>query len=189
MDAKTLTLFYQVTELRYRAEWTYKIQLSQAEKYHSRNNCLNILAIVLTGLSTLFAASGGIAQVIGCSNAWISFVAAAISGIGSILLACNQNLNYVSKIPQNIEMGAKIWRLYIDFESLIIDLFNGTSSYEQALHRRDTLLDQWTKLSEIAPLTFAEAVKKADKKINKRGDNDYSIEELLKTLPDYLRVK
>lgn len=86
-------------------------------------------------------------------------------------------------------MGAKIWRLYIDFESLIIDLFNGTSSYEQALHRRDTLLDQWTKLSEIAPLTFAEAVKKADKKINKRGDNDYSIEELLKTLPDYLRVK
>lgn len=187
MDAKTLILFYQVTELRRRAEWTYKIQLSQAEKYHSRNNCLNILAIVLTGLSTLFAASGGIAQVIGCPNAWTSFVAAAISGIGSILLACNQNLNYVSKIPQNIEMGAKVWRIYIDYGSLLTGMINGACSYEDAERQRDLLLDQWTKLSETAPLTFAEAVKAADEKINKNGDNHYSLEALLGTLPDYLR--
>lgn len=187
MDAKTLTLFYQITELRHRAEWTYKIQLSQAEKYHSRNNYLNIGAIILTGFSTLFAASGGVAQLIGNPSAWTSFVAAAISGIGSILLACNQNLNYVSKIPQNIEMGAKVWRIYIDYGSLLTSLINGTCSYEGAERQRDLLLDRWTKLSETAPLTFAEAVKAADEKIHKNGDNQYSLEALLDTLPDYLR--
>jgi len=43
------------------------------------------------------------------------------------------------------------------------------------------------KLSETAPLAFAEAVKAADKKINKNGDNQYSGEKILNTLPDYLR--
>lgn len=187
MDAKTLTLVYQIAELRHRAEWTYKIQLSQAEKYHSRNNHLNIWAIVLTGISTLFAASGGVVQLIGCSNSWISFVAATISGISSIVLACNQNLNYVGKIPQNVEMGAQVWRIYIDYGSLLTDMISGTCSYDEAEKQRDLLLDKWTKLSETAPLTFAEAVKAADKKINKNGDNQYSLEALLETLPDYLR--
>lgn len=187
MDSRTTILYFQIAELRYRAEWTYKIQLSQAEKYHNRNNCLNLLSIILGGLATLFATSGGIAQAVGFSEAWVSFVAAGFSGISSVLLSCNQNLGYVGKIPHNVEIGAKVWRIYIDFESLLTDLFNGTSSYEQALQRRDTLLDQWTKLNESAPLTFAEAVKEADKKINKRGDNDYSKEKLIKTLPNYLR--
>lgn len=187
MDTKTTILFYQIIELRHRAEWTYKIHLSQAEKYHSRNTAFNVAAIILTGLSTLFAASGGIAQAIGCSHAWASFIAAGISGAGSILLACNQNLNYVNKIPKNVEIGAKVWRIYIDFGSLLTDLSNGTLTYESAVVRRETLLNQWTKLSELAPLTFAEAVEEADKKINKRGDNDYSVEKLLNTLPDYLR--
>lgn len=187
MDAKTLVLFYQIAELRHRAEWTYKIQLSQAEKYHSRNNRLNIWAIVLAGISTLFAASGGVAQLIGCSNSWMSFVAATISGIGSILLACNQNLNYVGKIPQNVEMGAQVWRIYIDYGSLLTNLISETCSYEEAEKQRDLILDKWTKLSETAPLAFAEAVKAADKKINKNGDNQYSGEKILNTLPDYLR--
>ena len=187
MDARTTILDKQIAELRNRAEWTYKIQLSQAEKYHNRNNHLNILSIILGGFATLFATSGGIAQAVGFSEAWVSFVAAGFSGISSVILSCNQNLGYVGRIPQNIELGAKVWRIYIDFESLLTDLFNGTSSYEQAVQRRDSLLDQWTKLSEIAPLTFAEAVEEADKKINKRGDNDYSKEKLLKTLPNYLR--
>lgn len=187
MDARTTVLYYQIAELRHRAEWTYKIQLSQAEKYHNRNNHLNLLSIILGGLATLFATSGGIAQAVGVSEAWVSFVAAGLSGISSVLLSCNQKLGYIGKIPQNIEMGAKVWRIYIDLESLLTDLFNGTSSYEQAVQRRNSLLDQWTKLSEIAPLTFAEAVEEADKKINKRGDNDYSKEKLLKTLPNYLR--
>lgn len=188
MDARTTILYYQIAELRHRAEWTYKIQLSQAEKYHNKNNYINFGAIILGGLATLFATSGGIAQAFGISEAWVSFVAAGFSGISSVLLFCNQNLGYLGKIPQNIEIGAKIWRIYIDFESILIDLFNGTSSYENAVQRRDSLLDQWTKLSEISPLTFAEAVKAADKKINKRGDNDYSIEKLLQTLPNYLRL-
>ena len=187
MDARTTVLYYQIAELRHRAEWTYKIQLSQAEKYHSRNTRLNIWAIILTGFSALFAASGGIAQIIGCSQAWLSFFAAGISGAGSIILACNQNLNYTGKIPQNIEIGAKVWRIYIDLGSLLTNVLNSTYSYEQAECQRDELLDVWTKLSETSPLTFAEAVKAADEKINKKGDNNYTIEALLNTLPDYLK--
>lgn len=187
MDARTTTLFYQIVELRHRAEWTYKIQLSQAEKYHCRNNRLNLSSIILGGLAALFAASGGIAQSVGFSEAWVSFVAAGLSGISSILLSCNQNLAYMSKIPQNIEIGAKVWRLYIDLESLIVNMVNGTYSYEESQIKRDELLDKWTKLSETAPLTFAKAIDAADKNINKRKDNDYSKEKLLNTLPNYLR--
>lgn len=187
MDSRTTTLFYQIAELRHRAEWTYKIQLSQAEKYHGRNNCLNLWSIILGGLSAFLAGSGGIAQSAGFSVAWVSYVAAALSGISSILLSCNQNLGYVGKIPQNIEVGAKVWRIYIDLESLLVNIVNGTYSYEQAQIVRDDLLDKWTKLSETSPLTFAKAIDTADKKINKRKDNDYSIEKLLNTLPNYLR--
>ena len=66
-------------------------------------------------------------------------------------------------------------------------MINGACSYEDAERQRDLLLDQWTKLSETAPLTFAEAVKAADEKINKNGDNQYSLEALFETLPEYLR--
>lgn len=189
MDTRTTTLFYQVAELRYRAECTYKIQFSQAEKYHCRNNWLNLTSIILGGLAALFAASGGIAQSIGFSEAWVSFVAAGLSGFSSILLSCNQNLSYINKIPQNVETGAKVWRIYIDLESLLINMANENYTYEQAEKRRDELLDRWTKLSETSPLTFAEAVKTADKKIKKRGDNKFSIKALLNTLPDYLKPK
>ena len=43
-----------------------------------------------------------------------------------------------------------------------------------------TDVDESVKIGE-------EAVKAADEKINKRGDNNYSIEALLNTLPDYLK--
>ena len=77
--------------------------------------------------------------------------------------------------------------IYIDYGSLLTSLINETCSYEGAERQRDLLLDRWTKLSETAPLTFAEAVKAADEKIHKNGDNQYSLEALLETLPDYLR--
>lgn len=189
MDARTITLYDQITELRYRAEWTYKIQFSQAEKYHTKNNWLNIGAIIASGLASLFSASNGIASVADIPQAWISFTAAAISGAGAILLACNQNLSYISKIPQNVEMGAKIWRIYVDFESLLTDMNTGICTYEEALARREGILDRWTKLSEVAPLTFAEAVKAADDNLNKRGDNTFKQEVLDKSLPAFLRIK
>lgn len=187
MDARTEALYYQITELRHRAEWTYKIQFSQAEKYHAKNNWLNIGAIIASGLASLFSASNGFAVISNIPEPWMSFVASGISGLGAILLACNQNLSYISKIPQNIEMGAKMWRIYVDLQSLLTDMASGKCSYDEAIPLRDSILDRWEKLSETAPLTFAEAVKDADYKLKGRGDNSFTEKELIDSLPEYLR--
>ncbi|MDE7025261.1 MAG: SLATT domain-containing protein [Paramuribaculum sp.] len=189
MDEKYKQLFYQIAELRRRAEWTYKAQFSQAECYHNKNNWLNISAIIASGLSSLFAISNGVGQLCESgSEPWISFVAAGISAVGTIILACNQNLGYAKKIPDNVEVGAKVWRIYLDLGSLLTDLHSNKCTYEQAVARREAILDRWTNLSLTAPLTFGEAINDADEKLNKRGDNDYSTQELDKSLPDYLRI-
>lgn len=188
MDNKDKKLYFQIAELRNRAEWTYKSQFSQAECYHRKNNWLNISAIIASGLSSLFAVSNGVWQMLDKSESWPSFVAATISGIGGILLACNQNLGYLKKIPENVEIGAHVWRIYIDLQSLLTDMCSDKCTYEQAVERRDIILDRWTKLSETAPLTFGEAINVADKKLKKRGDNDYNIEGINKSLPDYLQI-
>ncbi len=188
MDQSLKQLYLQIAELRWRAEYTYKIQYTQAEKYHKRNNILNIIAIIATSISTAIATISGSLQIFGVEASCVTFVSAGLSLVGTIFISCNKNLSYGEKIQKNIEVGANIKRIYIDYECLLTDIKANTCDYQNAVKRRDEILDRETKISEIAPLTFAEAVDGAEEKLEKRGDNKCSEDKIMRTLPDYLRL-
>lgn len=188
MEQPLKQLYLQIAELRWRAEYTYKIQYTQAEEYHKRNNLLNIIAIIATSISTAMATISGSLQVFGVGASIVTFVSAGLGLIGTILISCSKNLSYSEKIPKNIEVGANIRRIYIDYECILTDMKANKCDYQTAVKRRDEILDRETKLSEIAPLTFAKAVKGAENKLEKRGDNKCSEDKIMKTLPDYLRI-
>lgn len=167
MDDKLLLIHQEIEERYARMVWTYEIQFEQSVSHYNWWSWLTTISIITSAITSIAAVVSAILKVFNISESIVTYIVAVVSVITSTIIAIIKDKDFKGRSDKCNEYGVYIRQIAFKYEAFLVDIKAGRYSYDEACSIRDNLLTEETELLKTAPLTFNEALKKADEKIKK----------------------
>lgn len=172
----------QIREIYGRVVYTHKTHEKCADVLKERNDCLKIIEIVLSALTTT-----SILAIIFRDEIVFQFVAALFSTALLCLTLYSKDFNLLALAEKHKQAALDILEIREELLSLLFDIRIGNREIEQFQHRRDDLNNQLVNTYRGAPKTINKAYQIASKALQENEEFSFSDEEIDKFLPEKLR--
>ena len=177
MDSRAL-IKGQVRECYGRVVYSHKTHEKCADILLKRLSNIKLWQIILSSITTAgFIAAGPIGAVIGV----------LVSTTLLVLNAYTKNYDLGELAQKHRQASADLWFIREKHLALITDLHAGEESLENAMNRRDALLENLHGVYSEAPSTNYQAYKKAQKALQQCEEMTFSDAEIDALLPSELR--
>jgi hypothetical protein len=182
MKGKKVLLESQIREIYGRVVYTHKTHEKCADVLKERNDCLKIMEIILSALTTT-----SILVVIFGEGIFFQFLAALFSTTLLCLTLYSKDYNLLALAEKHKQAALDILEVREKLLSLLVDIRIGNKDVSDYQVERNKLNEQLVNTSRGAPKTINKAYKIASKALQKNEEFTFSDEEIDKFLPESLR--
>lgn len=165
--------------------WTHKVQEKQADIYSHTKMILKIIKILASSLT----AAGLLSIVFSSDRMWLKVFTAILSFVSLAMDSLSKDIGYDSLIFSHQKAAVSLLELRDEYQLLILRGKSGTIDVETIEKEYQCLESKKHEIYKTAPRTTARAVKMAGVALHVQRDNEYSLEDINKFLPDHLKLE
>ena len=165
-----------------RVVWSHKIQEKQADILAKRFECLELVKIVASSLT-----SAGIVTIIFADQLWIKIVSALISFVAVFVSSFFKSFDLQTMIGQHKSAANNLLAVRDNISLLLLQIKLKKETIDKLFDRYEAIMAGLAKVYADAPNTTDDAVKLARKALNINMDNTFSDQEIDGFLPIGLR--
>lgn len=173
----------QIREIYGRVVYTHKTHEKCAEILKRRSDCLKIIEIVLSALTTT-----SILTIIFRNEIVFQFVAALFSTALLSLTLYSKDFNLLALVEKHKQAALNILEIREKLLSLLIDIRIGNKEIELYQKQRDELNEELINMYRGSPKTINKAYQIASKALKENEEFTFSDEEINKFLPKILKL-
>jgi hypothetical protein len=172
----------QIREIYGRVVYTHKTHEKCADLLKNRSDCLKIIEILLSALTTT-----SILVVIFGDGCIFEFLAALFSTVLLCLTLYSKDFNLLAIAEKHKQAALNILEIREKLLSLLVDIRIGNKEIEILQLRRDELNEELVNTYRGAPKTINKAYQVASKALKENEEFTFTDEEIDKFLPESLR--
>ena len=172
----------QIREIYGRVVYTHKTHEKCADLLKNRSDCLKIIEILLSALTTT-----SILVVIFGDGCIFEFLAALFSTVLLCLTLYSKDFNLLAIAEKHKQAALNILEIREKPLSLLVDIRIGNKEIEILQLRRDELNEELVNTYRGAPKTINKAYQVASKALKENEEFTFTDEEIDKFLPESLR--
>ena len=172
----------QVREIYGRVVYTHKTHEKCADLLKDRSDCLKIIEILLSALTTT-----SILVIIFGDGCLFQFLAALFSTILLCLSLYSKDFNLLALAEKHKQAALDVLEIREELLSLLVDIKIGNKPIEHFQTKRDELNARLVNTYRGAPKTINKAYQIASKALKENEEFTFSDEEIDKFLPESLR--
>lgn len=162
--------------------WSHKIHEQESDRLAEKYKILEFLRVTCDTMTTV-----GVTTIIFADESYVKIVSAVISAISTIIGLMFRSFDIPNKIYEHKQTANLLLVVRDKLKLLLLDIKMNTKSANEIRNAYEMLLGELHKIYQDAPNTENQAVKRANKAINIRKDNEFSDREIDNNLPQSLR--
>lgn len=182
MSEEKVLLESQIREIYGRVVYTHKTHEKCADVLKDRNDCLKIIEVILSALTTT-----SILVLIFGDGVVFQFLAALFSTTLLCLTLYSKDYNLLALAEKHKQAALDILEIREKLLSLLVDIRIGNKDVIEYQLERNKLNELLVNTYRGAPKTINKAYKIASKALQKNEEFTFSDEEIDKFLPESLR--
>jgi len=182
MSEQKVLLESQIREIYGRVVYTHKTHEKCADVLKERSDCLKLIEIILSALTTT-----SILVLIFGEGIVFQFLAALFSTTLLCLTLYSKDYNLLALAEKHKQAALDILEVREKLLSLLVDIKIGSKDVSEYQIERNNLNEQLVNTYRGAPKTINKAYKIASKALQKNEEFTFSDEEIDKFLPESLR--
>ncbi|MBZ4042362.1 SLATT domain-containing protein [Flavobacterium hibisci] len=182
MSEQKVLLESQIREIYGRVVYTHKTHEKCADVLKERNDCLKIIEVILSALTTT-----SILVVIFGDGIFFQFLAALFSTTLLCLTLYSKDYNLLALAEKHKQAALDILEIREKLLSLLVDIRIGNKDLSDYQNERNKLNEQLVNTYRGAPKTINKAYRIASKSLKENEEFTFSDEEIDKFLPESLR--
>lgn len=182
MSEQAILLESQIREIYGRVVYTHKTHEKCADVLKERNDCLKIIEVILSALTTT-----SILVVIFGDDIVFQFLAALFSTTLLCLTLYSKDYNLLALAEKHKQAALDILEIREKLLSLLVDIRIGNKDMNDYQTERNKLNEQLVNTYRGAPKTINKAYRIASKALQENEEFTFSDEEIDKFLPESLR--
>ena len=177
----------QIREIYGRVIYTHKTHEKCADICNFWQSCVKFLQIILSVLTSAFAGSGVISNVLGKNNNFIIILSAitALMSLGLSLYVKNYDIGGLAQKHANTAL--ELWNIREKYLSLLVDIRLNNKTIDKLIICRENLQTELNNIYKKAPRSTNKGYQKASKALKEMEEMTFSEDEINKFLPISLR--
>lgn len=164
--------------------YTHKTHEKDAEIWSCRSNLIKWINILLTALT-----SGTLVSTFFTDQSVLIYISSGLSFLVLFFLIFQISFRPEEMVEKHKNIAKELWYIKEKYLSLISDIMSESITDEEAIQRRNNLINELRMIYKFSPETTRGAYKKARKVLKIDEESTFSDEEIDMFLPTELKQK